>query len=184
MTTTKHTPVRMEDGRTVHFPPSRTVLRTPLIHGDAVGVRFDFVTGQTRTFPVPPSVAREALARGYSDKLGALLSSAQGGAPAPPDPATSIAILEGAHAAISSTGRWNPSRERSPATGGLLLAALIEYTGKTPDALQAILATKSEKEKARLRLSPELSPIIARIRAARRTKGAPPEGSSLLGDFA
>lgn len=81
------------------------------------------------------------------------------------------------------TGQWNANREGGGATGGLLLRALVElYPAKTRESLVDYLAGKSDKEKAALRASPKIAPIIDRLKAeAGRAGGI--DADDLLGEL-
>lgn len=80
-------------------------------------------------------------------------------------------------------GEWNATREGGGATGGLLLRALIElYPAKSRESLVDYLGGKSDKEKAALRASPKIAPIIDRLKAeAGRAGGI--DADDLLGEL-
>lgn len=65
------------------------------------------------------------------------------------------------------SGQWNATREGGGNAGGLLFQALCRmYEGrKTPEAIKAFLADKSDAEKAALRKNPRVAQIIDTIRA-------------------
>lgn len=63
-------------------------------------------------------------------------------------------------------GEWNAQREGGGQLS-LLLAALIETTGKAPDVVKAWLDKKSDAEKKALALNPKVAEVINRIRAER-----------------
>lgn len=76
-------------------------------------------------------------------------------------------------------GEWNKVREGGGNVGGLLLAALVRlYPGKPADDLKAWLDGKTDAEKAALRVSPKVAPIIAEIKAE-RVKDMPDTGDML-----
>lgn len=81
-------------------------------------------------------------------------------------------------------GEWNKTRAgEGVATGGLLLRALLRmYQGrKTKEELLAFLATKTDAEKAALRASPKIAPIIATIKDEDASKKPDaPNGDDLL----
>lgn len=64
------------------------------------------------------------------------------------------------------SGEWNKARE-GVSTGGLLVTALCEITGKARDAIIAGLATKTNEEKAALRKNPKVRVILNRLEAER-----------------
>lgn len=65
------------------------------------------------------------------------------------------------------TATWNKVREAgATAIGGLLVAALMELTGKDKPAILAFLEGKSNEEKAALRKNQKVAEIILRLQAA------------------
>lgn len=81
------------------------------------------------------------------------------------------------------SGEWNKTREGS-ATGGLLLRALVEhYAGrKDRDTIKTWLEGKTDAEKAALRKSGTIAPIIERLRAA-DVKSDGVDTNALLGEL-
>lgn len=74
-------------------------------------------------------------------------------------------------------GSWNAVREGGQSNGGLLFRALVElYPNKTGEQLKAYLETKTNPEKAALRLNPKIASIIEKLRA----KGNDVDSDSLL----
>jgi hypothetical protein len=70
-------------------------------------------------------------------------------------------------------GSWNKVREGASASGGLLLRALCEvYPSKTVEQLREWLKSKTDDQKAALRVCPEVAAIIARLKLG-AAKGAP-----------
>lgn len=72
----------------------------------------------------------------------------------------------------SPEGTWNKVREggTTTATGGaLLVRALMELTGQSKEKIEMYLSTKTKEEKAALRVSPKVAPIITRLQAAKST---------------
>lgn len=62
-------------------------------------------------------------------------------------------------------GQWRAESEGGT-TGGLLLRALMElYPNRTKDDIIAYLEKRSDKEKAQLRTTAKVAPIIERLRA-------------------
>jgi len=81
-------------------------------------------------------------------------------------------------------GAWNATREGGSASGGLLFMALCRmYEGrKTPEALKAFLADKTDAEKTALRKNPRVAQIIDDIRAE-QGKTANIDTDGLLGEL-
>jgi hypothetical protein len=81
-------------------------------------------------------------------------------------------------------GTWN-KQARGDGSGtssggsGLLLRALMELTGQSKVKIDAYLSTKSKAEKAALRASPKVAPIIARFQADKATV----DTEALLGEL-
>jgi hypothetical protein len=63
-------------------------------------------------------------------------------------------------------GNWNAPREGNGGAS-LLLAAMVEFSGKPQDVVKTWLETKSDAEKKALSLNPKVAAIINRIRAER-----------------
>lgn len=64
-------------------------------------------------------------------------------------------------------GTWNKVREAgATAVGGLLVAALMQMTGKDKPAILAFLANKTNEEKAALRKNPKVAAIILELQQA------------------
>lgn len=76
-------------------------------------------------------------------------------------------------------GQWRAESEGG-ATGGLLLRALMElYPNRTRDDIIAYLEKRSDKEKAQLRATAKIAPIIERLRAE-AGKGASVDVEAML----
>jgi hypothetical protein len=174
----------MEDGRTVEFPPSKRMTKELITEG-ACGVRFDFENGLTRTFFVPQSVEETARAHGYAQKLGDWLAGMKNEDKTGPAECDDMVLeLEELHERIEKTGQWNAVREGGASGGGsLLLLAIMELKGLSRERVKALLAEKTNAEKALLRESKSLRPIIERLRTEKNTKAAE-QGDSLLAEFA
>jgi hypothetical protein len=80
-------------------------------------------------------------------------------------------------------GTWNKQAKggtgSSSGGSGLLLRALMELTGQSKVKIDAYLSTKSKAEKAALRASPKVAPIIARYQADKATV----DTEALLGEL-
>src|SRR5258706_2156101 len=62
--------VKMSDGRSVEFVGKRKLLKETLIDGTKVAVRLDFRNGETRLFPIPPTLLLKSAGHGMEQKLG------------------------------------------------------------------------------------------------------------------
>lgn len=62
-------------------------------------------------------------------------------------------------------GSWNKGREGGGAArGGLLLRALMEFSGKSREVAEAWLDAKTDAERSALRKSPKIAEIIERLK--------------------
>lgn len=168
---TKITTVTMQDGRVVDFPGKRRLQKTSEISETGiVTVRLDFINGVTTLFTVPEVLLTKFAAHGAEQKLG--------------DAVAGIESIDDAVMAVDSLidrlyqGEWQAERSKDEFAGlSDLLRALVEYSGKPVDVMKKFLADKSVKEKAALRNSEALKPIIDRYVAERAAKQAAKAGS-------
>jgi hypothetical protein len=156
--------VAMDDGRTVDFPGKRKMLKDSIIKPDGtVQVRLDFVNGETRLFTIPDNLLAKFAAHGAEQKLG--------------DEVAGLADIEDGILAIDelmdrlAEGHWGVKREVSALAGAsVLVKAMVEATGKTPEVVKAFLATKTNSEKAALKANAKIAPIVARLEAGKKKK--------------
>lgn len=164
------TKVTMEDGREVEFAGKRRLLKDATISEDGfdVDVRFDLISGETRNFKIAannPLFAKFA-AHGIMQKIGDEVAGLE-------DPEDMILAVEEIIERLSK-GEWGAERSRGEgnAMAGLsvLAKALVQVSGKTPEAVREFLKSKSNAEKLALRDNPTLRPVIAEIEAAKKPK--------------
>lgn len=150
--------VQMEDGRTVAFAGKRKVLKETLIDeskivadGDtvtlqagAVSIRMDFRNGATRTYPLSVAQLAKFAGHGAEQKFGDELA-------APADKPLSfddmVLATDELHEQVNVKGKWAAVREGSGggfAGASIVVRAICEVTGKTPDQVKAFLAAKLE----------------------------------------
>lgn len=155
---------RTNEARDQGEPPIGLIIEAPGIR-KAVAVALENIT---------PDIAAWATLHGIKQKLVDAAAISRN-----PETGRS-ATVEDKWAAIQEvfdriTGEnptWNAVREGGGQTGGLLLAALMRMQpGKTREALESWLATKSDKEKAALRLNPRVAAVIETIKAERAKVG-------------
>lgn len=184
--------VTMKDGRVVEFAGKKRLLKTTLINKDDSGavtqvlVRLDFRNGETRTFDVLASgLAYQFAGHGAEQKLGDEISNTED---------IEDAVLE-VDALISrlNQGEWN--KERGPGLGGtsILIKALLEFQtaqaaveGKPAATLEEIAKKVKEftaAQRAALKASPRVKPIIDRLEAEKVAKSANIDTDALLGSF-
>jgi hypothetical protein len=161
---TEITTVTMNDGRIVEFAGKRRLIKEQAIKDGKVGIRLDFVNGETRTFVLPDSLILKFAAHGAEQKLG--------------DEIAGLKDIDDAVMAVDELverlqkGEWNVARESNGLAGTSVLAkALVEFTGKTPEQIKAFLSGKTQAEKVALRNNPKVKPIVERIEAAKAANG-------------
>lgn len=77
------------------------------------------------------------------------------------------AVMEVYNRITTPEGTWNKVREAgASAIGGMLVAALMEMTGKDKPAILEYLSKKSNEEKAALRKNQKVAEIILKLQAA------------------
>lgn len=162
--------VAMDDGREVAFSGKRRLLKDVQISEDGFDIkaRFDVVNGETRTFKIAankPLFARLA-AHGLLQKVGDEVAGLE-------DPEDMVLALDEILDRLGR-GEWGVERSRGEgnAMAGLsvLAKALVEVSGKTPQAIKDFLASKTNAEKLALRDNPSLKPVVARIEAERKPR--------------
>lgn len=154
-------------------------------NGVAGAVQFALVDGTTITIDtalLSREIISQALAHGLKQKIADAAAM-----PCNPDTGKSATAAEKIEAmrAVADRllgGEWNATREGGGTTGGMLLRALVEHTGKDVDTIKAFLATKDDKQKAALRTNPKVAVIIERMKAeAGKSTGI--DSDELLGDL-
>lgn len=169
--------VKMEDGRVVDFAGKRRLLKETLETADGkVQVRLDFANGQTRLFTIPDNMLNKFAAHGASQKLG--------------DEVASLKDTDDAVLAIDElidrlyNGEWNTKREGDGLAGtSVLLKALVESTGQTPEKVKEFLQKKTQAEKVALRNNPKIKPIVERLEAEKAAKASKVDTDALLGEL-
>jgi hypothetical protein len=167
---TVYTAIKMTDGREVQFPGDTKAV-TALLRADGseaeeqsevVGIRFDFRNGETMTATAADAekwgLTTRFVVHGLSQKIR--------------DNYASVKEVDDAWEATNqllmqlTKGTWS-ERATGEAGAGVLLRALVEVTGQTPEDVRNTLSTMSASEKIFLRNSDELRPIITRLEAQR-----------------
>lgn len=165
--------VKMQDGRTVQFVGKRKLLKESF--PDTKTVRLDFRNGQTRTFEIPSDLMSKFATHGAEQKLG----DETAGLEDVDDMVLGVDELIGRLV----KGEWSTRREGSGAAGtSVLLRALVELSGKTPEAIKTFLAGKSHAEKIALRNSAKLKPIVDRLEAEKNAKASKVDTDALLAE--
>lgn len=177
--------VEMQDGRTVEFVGKRKLNKNFTIsdEGFDLTVTLDFISGESREFKISANdtlFARLA-AHGALQKLGDEVAGLE-------DVEDQVIAIEDLTERLSK-GEWGAERKRGEgnAMAGLsvLAKALVQTSGKSPEAVREFLKGKTNAEKLALRDNPKLKPIIAELEAKKKQK--PKENSidsdALLGEL-
>lgn len=186
--------VKMQDGRTVVFVGKRKLIKETLIddakvkvdgthvtlNEGAVGVRLDFVNGETRLWTPPLALIAKSVGHGLEQKLGDETAGV--------DDVDDCVIAVDELLAQLDKGDWT---SRAEGTGGfsgahVVIQAIMEASGKTQDVVKAFLNGKIEAAKAKgeklsrkelydsfRKLGTKVGDIVARMereKAAKATK--------------
>ena len=175
--------VKMQDGSTREFAGKRKMLKESFVMDDgALAVALYFRNGEVRNLVLNPSLISKFALHGAEQKYGDEVSGTdKDGKPLDPD--DMVIAIDELHARLS-TGEWGIKREASGISGtSVLLKALIESSGKDPVTVKEWLTNKSPAEKAALRKSSKLLPIIQRLEANKASKAANVDTDALLGEL-
>ena len=142
---TVYTDVSMGDGRVVKFPGDQKVKKAVLFEGDEpVGTQYDFRNGRTLTLmlsDLPEATRVYAACHGLLQKVGDEWSGTK---------EVDDMILEGEGIIERlKNGDWKTEREAGDSMAGasVVIRALVEATGKTPEQIKAYLDKKIEDAK-------------------------------------
>lgn len=145
---TVYTKVTMEDGREVSFAGNRKSDKTILLDdsGKAIGVRFDFLSGATRSLmfsEVPELTLWYAAGHGIAQKAGDEYSGVK-------EVDDMVLSVEEIFARLRA-GDWAAAREAGDSTAGasIVIKALMEVTGKPIEFIKDFLNKKLEAAKAK-----------------------------------
>ena len=205
-------PVIMSDGRTVEFPGTRRVLKETVVDeskvkqdGDmlilqagAVGIRMDFITGDTRLYYPPLSLYPRFLGHGGEQKYGDELAAPSS---KPLADADLVIACDDLHEHIV-TGEWSQRRESDGFAGASIVirafmeAASEKGTPTTAEKVKAFLNGKLEAAKLRgeklsrsdlyksfRNIDTKVGKIIARLEQEEAAKGAKVDADAALAEF-
>lgn len=190
--------VQLNDGRKVDFGLKQKMKGDLLIPGidgynGPVAVRFDYISGETRTFPVPEQHRDYSSAHGYKQKLADWVAGLKDNDGNPADADDVLLNMEELHTRLSGSPDWNATPTGGGGTGGtIVLKAFMELTGKTLVDAKAVIEAKLKATEgltrqalyASLRKTEQLKPIIAKLEAERDSKRKNvPDGVSLLAEL-
>lgn len=166
--------VKMADGREVQFAGKRKMLKES--DPETLTTRFDFRNGVTLSFTIPDSLVRLFAVHGAEQKLGDETAGVD-------DVDDMVLAVEGLADRLTKEGPdgWTIKREGGGFSGtSILLRALVEHSGRTPEQVKEFLSNKTQAEKMALRSSPRLKPIIDRLEAEKASKGSKVDADALL----
>lgn len=191
---TVYTEVEMEDGRKVKFPGEQRVSKSVLFNdGVPVGVQFDFRNGSVRGLMLTDldSNTREYSAcHGLLQKIGDEWSGVKD---------VDDMVLQGDNLIERlKKGEWAVEREAGDSMAGasIVIRALIEATGKTPEFIKQFLDNKIEAAKTagqkltRQQLyasfrnpTSKVGQIIRRLEEEKASKNAAVDADATLGEL-
>ena len=138
--------VEMSDGRKVEFVGKRRLLKEVILNEDGsfAEVRFDFRNGETRSFTGVDGLTGQALGHGWSQKIGDETASEE-------DVDDMVLAVDGLIDRLNQ-GEWRTARESGGMSGtSVLLRALVEFSGKSVEAIKAYLKDKTPADKMAMR---------------------------------
>lgn len=175
--------VTMTDGRKVDFAGKRKMLKEIVVDGKSVAVRFDWDSGETRVFPVPPQHLLYSAGHGYAQKLGDSVAGLKDNDGQPADADDQLLEIEQLHERLNGSEDWKVTAEGGSAGGGsVIIQAIAESTGKTVDQVKQFISAKLTEAEAKgqtltkqalyasFRNSEKLRPIIRRLEDEKASK--------------
>ena len=172
------TPVTMTDGTVANFGSKQKLIKTSTISDDgSINLRLDFSNGQTRTFNMPESLRNKFAAHGMEQKLGDSIAGES-------DVDDAVVSMDDLISRLAN-GDWTAARASGGFSGSsVLIRALVEASGKTPEAIKEWLSTKTQAEKLALRRTEKLAPIVQRLEAEKGAKAKTTiDTDTLLGEL-
>ena len=169
--------VVMQDGRAVDFAGKRKLLKESIVGDDgSVQIRLDFRNGETRLFTLPSNLMARFAAHGAEQKLGDEIAGTE-------DVEDCVLAVDNLIDRLYN-GEWSVKRETNGMAGtSVLMRALVEHTGKTPEQIKAFLSGKSQAEKVALRNNPKIKPIVDRIEVEKASRKTNVDTDALLGEL-
>ena len=177
--------VKMTDGRTVEFPEKTLVKREVLLDASevAIGVRFDFVNGETRTVlnaDLPTNIRAHSTAHGTSQKVGDEWAGAKDAAGNPAGIDDVVLIADEIIARLKA-GDWFTERKAGESLAGasVVIQALVAISkeadpngvGKTPAEVKTFLDKKLESLKQAAEATNQKTPTRAALYQSYRKVG-------------
>lgn len=193
---TVYTTVKMTDGREAKFAGTRKIDKTVLLDGSetAIGVRFDYVNGETRTVllsDLPTALVSQSACHGISQKVGDSSAGAK-------DKEMTVEDIVMTHDEMIQRlvkGDWFSERASGDSMAGasIIIRALCEASpGKTPEQIKAFLDKKLESTQGLTRQAlyasfrnptSKVGQIIRRLEDERLAKSAAVNADDVLGEL-
>lgn len=176
--------VKMTDGRTVEFAGKRKMLKEGEFDADGnwKSTRFDFRDGRTLRYNAPAADLRTGEGEFLTQKLAEHGSEQKIG-----DETAGASSISDMFDAVEdcierlNRGEWYVEGAGEGARGiGILLKALVEFTGKTAEQLRPWLKAKSRDERKALEGTKEIRPIIQRLQDEETAKTAHIDTATML----
>lgn len=170
--------VQMTDGREIDFGVRAKVKKDILNDeaGNPIGVRFDVANGETRTLMLSEVQAclNQLACHGIAQKVGDEYSGMK-------DASIDdyVLVIDKSMANLRE-GKFYAERQSNEMAGtSILLRALVQHYGQSVEEVKAVLETLTGKEKAALRASAELAPVIQALEAEKVAKSSVDTGALL-----
>ena len=166
--------VTMEDGRVVEFNVKQKAVKESTVADGVVSCQMDFANGMSRIFTCPDQEMLIKLAmHGAEQKLG--------------DEMAGIKEIDDCVLAVESliarleAGEWTKTRSSNGMAGtSVLIAALMEFSGKDVATIKEFLKDKTQAEKLALRKNPDIKVIVDRIEEERLAAKAEKDPTSVI----
>jgi hypothetical protein len=168
--------VALTDGRLVEFAGKQRMKKEWLKGADgSLAIRFDFVNGETRTYPLAPDMLADFALHGAGQKYGDESAGLKGEDGAPADIDDIIQVTDELHVRLYDKREWTVGRgEGGTAAGSSILAkALQEFSGQSQAEVREILSGITNKEKAALRQMDGIRQIVRRLEDEKVSKAKP-----------
>ena len=176
--------VKMEDGRTVAFAGKRKAIKSSDFVNGEVQVRIDFRNGVSKLYTVPASLVPQAACHGGEQKYGDSYAGVDTGV-------EDMILCTDKVQENLAKGDWSARVEGSGIAGTSIVArALVEYTGKSMEAIREWLKTRSKADKDALRDATKpnkdgvsMRAIVERLEAEKKAKAQKVDTSALFADL-
>lgn len=177
--------VEFAGGRKVEFVGlKRKMLKESIFpEGSPPIVRLDFRNGETREFTIPSELLFKFAAHGAEQKLGDETAGEEDIDDMVLAVDALITRLSARNADGTFAGEWSTKREGGMSGTSMLMKALMEFSKKTKEEIMEFLKNKSTADKAALRASKQIKPIIERLEAEKLSKAAKVDTDALLGSL-